>query len=175
MKTVCKLLSILTLSLLFSSYTSDDDCKKEHALIKRNEALIRRYFDEVLNKGNLSILDELVAPDYINNSPNTPNPLPGPAGLKPIIIGLRTAFPDLHFEILNMCASETQVAIHCVMTGTQTGDYFGTPATGKTVKVNQMQFERIDKEGKMCEHWRQSDDLGRLEQLGLLKPDCILK
>ncbi len=164
---------LFSISLLLSSCTSPDQCKETKTLINRNEDIVRKYFDEVLNNGDYSILDELVATDYINHSPNTPNPLPGPKGLKPIIIGLRTAFPDLHFEILNMCASETQVAIHCVMHGTQTGDYFGTPPTGKKVAVNQMQFERIDKDGKMCEHWRQSDDLGRLEQLGLLNPDCI--
>ena len=94
-----------------------------------------------------------------------PNPVPGPEGLKPIISALRKAFPDLCFTIENMVISETQVAIHCTMHGTHKGDLFGLAATGRKIKVNQMQIERIIN-GKLVEHWRQSDDLGMMRQLG---------
>jgi steroid delta-isomerase-like uncharacterized protein len=133
--------------------------------IEHNELLIKRYFNEVWNQGKLEVLDEIMSPNYINHSPGTPNPVPGPEGLKPIIAGLRKAFPDLHFTINNLVITEQQVAVHCTMQGTHNGDLFGMPATGKKVTVNQMQIERI-KQGKITEHWRQSDDLGMLKQLG---------
>ena len=94
-----------------------------------------------------------------------PNPIPGPDGLKPIIAGMRKAFPDLCFTIENMVITDKQVAIHSTMRGTHEGDLFGLAATGKKVIVNQMQIERIEN-GQIVEHWRQSDDLGMLRQLG---------
>ena len=137
----------------------------QETLVLQNKVLINRYFEEVWNRGELEVLDEIIAPNYINHSPGLPNPVPGPEGLKPIISGLRKAFPDLHFSIENIVVTENQVAIHCTMHGTHQGDLFGLPATGKKVKVNQMQIERIEN-GKIVEHWRQSDDLGLLKQLG---------
>ncbi len=133
--------------------------------IRLNKTVIKRYFEEVWNQGKLEVLDEIIAPNYINHSPGMPNPVPGPEGLKPIISALRKAFPDLCFTIENMVISETQVAIHCTMHGTHKGDLFGLAATGRKIKVNQMQIERIIN-GKLVEHWRQSDDLGMMRQLG---------
>lgn len=134
-------------------------------ILEQNGKIIQRYFEEVWNQGKLDILDEILDPTYINHSPGMPNPPPGPAGLKPIIAGLRKAFPDLHFTIENMVVTEQQVAIHCTMRATHQDDLFGLPATGKKVVVNQMQIERIEN-GKIIEHWRQSDDLGMMKQLG---------
>ncbi len=136
--------------------------------IEQNQKIINRYFEEVWNQGKIDVLDEIIAPTYINHNPGMPNPIPGPAGLKPIIIGLRQAFPDLHFTIENTVVTEHQVAIHCTMRGTHEGPLFGIPATGKTVQVNQFQIERM-KDGKIIEHWRQSDDLGMMKQLGLIE------
>lgn len=136
-------------------------------MIKQNENIIKRYIEEVWNQGKLEVLDEIIDPSYINHSPGAPNPIPGPEGLKPIIAGMRKAFPDLKFTIENMVITDEQVVIHCTMHGTHTGDLFGLPPTGRKVKVNQMQIERI-KNGKIVEHWRQSDDLGMMRQLGQL-------
>ncbi len=128
------------------------------------EQLITRYFDEVWNKGNLDVLDEIIALNYINHTPGAPNPLPGPAGLKPIVAGMRKAFPDIKYVIENMVISDSQVAVHTIMSGTHTGDLFGLAPTFKTVKVNQMQIERI-LDNKIVEHWRVTDELAMMRQL----------
>jgi predicted ester cyclase len=67
-----------------------------------------------------------------------------------------------------MVVTENQVAIHSTMSGTHEGDLFGLPATGKKINVNQLQIERIEN-GKIIEHWRQSDDLGMMRQLGKIE------
>ena len=64
--------------------------------------VIVRYFDEVWNHGHVDVLDELLTSDYVNHSPSIPNPRPGPADLKPIVQAMRTAVPDLRYEILDM-------------------------------------------------------------------------
>jgi len=130
-----------------------------------HEHLIRRYFEEVWNQGKLDVLDEIIDPHYINHNPGMPNPIQGPEGLKPIVAGIRKAFPDLKYVIENMVISDFQVAVHTTMHGTHCGDLFGLAATNKVVKVSQMQVERI-RDNKIVEHWRVTDELALFRQLG---------
>jgi steroid delta-isomerase-like uncharacterized protein len=130
-----------------------------------NIKLIKRYFDEVWNNGRLDVLDEIIASDYINHSPGMPNPIPGPDGLKPIVAAIRKAFPDLKYVIENMVVTEDQVAVQTTMHGTHAGDFFGIAPTQKVIKVGQMQIERLA-DNKIVEHWRITDELNLLKQLG---------
>ena len=132
-----------------------------------NEALIHKYFEEVWNKGNLKLLDEIIDSDYINHNPAAPDTPPGPDGLRPIIEGIRQGFPDLRYEIKNIVASNNQVAVHTIMYGTHTGNLFGINPTNKKVEVPQMQIEKISN-GKIIEHWRVTDELIMQRQLGLI-------
>jgi len=136
--------------------------------IAENRAIIERYFYQVWNQGQLEILDEIIDPGYINHSPGIANPEKGANGLKPIVSALRLGFPDLRFEIEDMVIADQKMAIRCTMYGTHLGDLFGIPPTGRSVKVNQFQIEHI-KNGKIIEHWRQSDDIGMMRQLGQIE------
>jgi steroid delta-isomerase-like uncharacterized protein len=133
-----------------------------------NAAIARRYFEEVWNRGNLDALDELLAPGYVNHTPSTPNPAPGPQGLKPIVRAMREAFPDLHYEIADVIATPDSVVLRVVMTGTHRGDLFGLPATGRRVSVDQVNIERIEN-GRIVEHWRVTDELKLMRQLGFVQ------
>ncbi len=135
------------------------------SLLNQNKTLITRYFEEVWNQGNIEVLDKIIAPNYINHSPGMPNPPPGPEGLKPIVIAIRQAFPNLKYVIENMVVSDEQVAVHTVMHGTHEGDFFGIAPTHKVIKVAQMQIERIH-QNQIIEHWRITDDITLLRQLG---------
>jgi len=136
--------------------------------VERNAALARRYFEEVWNRGNVDALDELLAPNYVNHTPSTPNPPPGPQGLKPIVRAIRQAFPDLHYEIKDVIATPDSVAIRVVMTGTHRGDLFGVAPTGRTIKVDQVNIEHIER-GRIVEHWRVTDELSLMRQIGVVK------
>lgn len=133
------------------------------------EKVIERYFD-AWNSGELEVFDEIIAPGYINHSPATPNPAAGPAGLKPIVVAIRAAFPDIHYTVKDLVIGEGKVAVRLSWTGTHLGDFFGIPASGKTVTVNTMQIEYISN-GQIVEHWRQTDDLGFMQQIGVVKLD----
>lgn len=135
--------------------------------IENNRALIERYFEEVWNRGNLDALDEIMHPAYVNHSPGLPDPGPGPAGLKPIVAAMRKGLPDLHYTIEDMVVQPDKVAVHVRFTATHTGELFGIKPTGKRIEVDQMQFEHF-KGGKIVAHWRRTDDLGMLRQLGLI-------
>ena len=148
--------------------TQKDAASGRDARIARNAELGRRYFQEVWNGGNVAALDELLAPTYVNHTPSTPDPPPGPRGLKPIVLAIRQAFPDLHYEIRDVIATEDAVVIRTVMTGTHRGDLFGVRATGRRVSVDQINIERI-RDGRIVDHWRVTDELKLMRELGVVK------
>lgn len=132
--------------------------------IANNEQVARRYFEEVWNRGNVAALDELLAPNYVNHTPSTPDPPRGPEGLESIVLAIRRAFPDLHYEIKDVIATKDAVVIRVVMTGTHRGDLFGLAPTGCRVQVDQINIERI-RDGRIVEHWRVTDELKLMRQL----------
>ena len=131
------------------------------------QTLARRYFEEVWNQGRVDVLDALLAPDYINHTPSTGRPPKGPEGLKPIVLAMRRAFPDLHFTIEDVIVTADNVVIRTTMTGTHDGDLFGIPATHREVSVMQIQIERV-KDDRIVEHWRVTDELSLMRQLGVV-------
>ncbi|XXX78998.1 ester cyclase [Sorangium sp. So ce134] len=135
---------------------------------ERHEIAVRRYFDEVWSRGRLEVLDELLAPGYVNHTPSTPNPPPGPGGLKPIVAAFRAAFPDLHFTIEDLVVKGDRVAVRVRMEGTQDGPLFGIAATHRHVSVEQINIE-LFRGGKIVEHWRVTDELGLMRQLGVVQ------
>ena len=136
--------------------------------IEENRKIIRRYFEEVWNKGNISVLDEIIDPAYINHNTSMPDAIPGPDDLKPVVIVLRAAFPDLKITIEDEIYEGDKVVVRSTMRGTHRGHLFGITPTGKVVTVGQIQIDRIVG-GKIVEHWRQTDEIGMYRQLGAIK------
>lgn len=158
-----KLISVLLLLLITGS------CKvTDHSAEDKNRQIIQTYYNEVWNKGDVDVLDNLLSKDYINHTPSTPNPPIGAAGLKPIIKAIRKGFPDLHYEIKDIIVTKNKAVARVVMTGTQTDTLFGIPPTGKHIEVNQINIEQIES-GRITEHWRVTDELGMMKQLGVVK------
>ncbi|WP_426318843.1 ester cyclase [Pseudoduganella sp. R-43] len=135
--------------------------------LQANARLIERYFEEVWNQGKVDVLDELLTSDYRNHSPGLPDPQPGPAGLKPIVLMMRSGIPDLHYAIVDLVVAADRVAAYVHMTGTHTGSLFGIEPTGKSIDVRQMQIEWI-RDGRICQHWRITEDLKMMRQLGVI-------
>jgi len=129
-----------------------------------NKNLVRRLFEEVLNGGRLELLDALVAPAYVENSP-APGQVPGPAGVKAKIEALRTAFPDVRFVLEELVSEGAIVAARYHWEGTHGGAFLGIPPTGRRVSVRGMDFYRFA-DGWLVEHWDNVDEFGMLSQLG---------
>jgi steroid delta-isomerase-like uncharacterized protein len=123
-----------------------------------NEALVRRYFAEGWNEGRVEVLDELLAPDYVNNTPRTADQPTDRDGLKGLIGKLRGAFEDLEYEVVDIVSQADKVAVHTILHGTHTGELFGLAPTGRRVAVRQMQIEHV-RDGRIHSHWRVADDL----------------
>lgn len=129
-----------------------------------NKRILRRFFEELFNTGDLSVADEIVALDYVNHNTIPGEPY-GREGLKAFVTLLRTAFPDIHFTIDDQLAEGDKVATRLHFTGTHQGDFAGVPATGKSVNVTAINVQRVAN-GQIQETWLDWDALGLMQQLG---------
>ena len=133
-----------------------------------NKAIVRRIFEEAFGKGNLAVLDEIIAPDQVNGGPGAlPGMPPGPEGNKMLITAYRNAFPDIHFTIDEQVAEGNTVVTRWTAHGTHNGELAGLPPTGKSATVVGMGVDRIEN-GKIVESWGLFDQFGMLQQLGVI-------
>jgi steroid delta-isomerase-like uncharacterized protein len=128
--------------------------------------IARRYIEEVWNGGDLALIDEIFARDFVNHTPS-PGQLAGREGLKQFIASLRSASPDVHFTIDDVIAEGDRVVTRWTARGTHHGDLMGAPPTGKRITVSAIAIDRIVN-GRIVEHWAVRDDLGLVQQLGLI-------
>ncbi len=131
-----------------------------------NKALVRRYVEEVLNKKNLALIDELFAPTFIDHDASMPE-AKGPAGVKRLAAMAHATFPDLHFTVEDMVTEGDKVVYRYTMRGTHQGDFMGIAPTGKQFAVTGIHIYRVG-DGKLQEEWENWDMLGLMRQLGVL-------
>jgi steroid delta-isomerase-like uncharacterized protein len=135
--------------------------------LETNKAIARRWSEELWTQGRLYVADEIVAPDYVRHDPSDPVPVSGPEGVKRLVTMVRTALPDMRIEIEDLIAEGDLVVSRYHSTATDTGGYMGRPPTGKTTRTTAIQIFRI-MDGKIVESWANRDDLGVLQQLGMI-------
>jgi steroid delta-isomerase-like uncharacterized protein len=129
---------------------------------------VRRILDEAFNQGNLAVIDEVFTSNHFTHtaSPGLPN---SNEGLKQLVTLFRTAFPDLKCTVEDEINANGKVAAHWTMSGTHKGPLMGTPPTGKSFSIQGLLFARIEN-GKIAEDWTLTDQMGMLQQLGMVPP-----
>ena len=120
---------------------------------EEHKAIVRRFVEEVQNRGDLAALDELCAPDFVNHS--------APPGVPPTREGLA------QLAIEEMLAEGDRVVTRKTFRGTHRGELMGLPATGRRVEIGLIDIVRLDG-GQVVEHWNAVDNLGMLQQLGAI-------
>ena len=130
---------------------------------EQNKSIIRRYLEQVYDKNNPSVLDELCAPNYARYLNNTPAPL-NLGQQKQRLAGMRAAFPDIRVEIVRLIAEENFVTMQIVVRGTHRGAFAGVEASGREIAVPAIDIVRLEN-GKMVEHWGGMDSGVLMQQL----------
>jgi steroid delta-isomerase-like uncharacterized protein len=130
------------------------------------KAVDHRIVEEALNRGDQAVIDELVAPDFVDHA-NPPGLPHGPEGFKVALTLFRSAFPDMHVTVEDHVAEGDRVARRMTIQGTHRGDLFGIPPTGKPMATTGIHLVRLAG-GKLVEHWGINDDVGMLQQLGVV-------
>ena len=137
-------------------------------LTETNKTVARRLFEEVWNKGSLSVLSEIIAKDHVNSGPGTLPGLPtGPEGTKQLITVYRNAFPDVRFTVDEQIAEGDKVVTRWTGHGTHKGELLGIPATDRSSTVTGIAVDRIVN-GKIVESWGIFDQFGMMQQLGVI-------
>jgi steroid delta-isomerase-like uncharacterized protein len=131
-----------------------------------NKELMERFYAEVANAGNLDLIDELFAPDFVEHE-EIEGLEPTREGVKQFFAGLREAFPDLTFTLERAVAEENLVAAQVTIRGTHRGEFMGIPGTGRAVEFVAMDFVQFA-DGAATAHWGASDMVTMLTQLGVM-------
>jgi len=144
-----------------------DADKGKELEVEQNKDIARRMYEEVINKRDLDVLEEVVRPDYIEH-----DPLPGQGeGLD----GIRDRFRmlieglDPQFTIEDVIAEGDRVVVRWTNSGTNVGEFLGIPATNLPFTIAGIDIYRLEG-GKLAEHWHVVDIYGQMVQLGLLPP-----
>jgi steroid delta-isomerase-like uncharacterized protein len=140
----------------------------EFKLAQDNASTVRRFTEEVITQGDMAIAAQFVWEDVVEQVP-FPGQGPGLEGLKDVLRGMRSAFPDLNFSIKEQIAQDNKVASRFEWTGTHQGEFLGVRATGKQVAVWGMVIDRFE-EGRIKETRIIMDIFGLMMQLGVLPP-----
>ena len=133
---------------------------------EENKALVRRYYEEFFNKGNLSVADELIAPDFVSHALGERRE-GGPEGVKQFVTIVRTGFPNFNVTIEDQLAEDDKVETRFMMSGTHHGQRMGAAPTGKQVTTEGICIQRIA-EGKIVERWGHVDRLAMAQQMGVI-------
>ena len=133
---------------------------------EENKKLVLHWKDEIWNKRNLNIVDELYAHDYIGHVVGAPGPVRGREALKQLIAAYFAAF-DIHIKSEFLIAEGEMVAVYDTFRFKHTGAFQGDPATGKEATLTSTDIYRIV-DGKIVEQWTEGNLLSLMQQLGII-------
>jgi steroid delta-isomerase-like uncharacterized protein len=139
-------------------------------LTQDNSAIVRRFVDEVINQGKMGSAEEFVWEDVVEQVP-LPGQGPGLEGLKDVLRGMRSAFPDIDFSIKEQVCEGDKVVSRFEWTGTHKAEFMGVPATGRQVRVWGVVIDRLEA-GRIKDTRILMDALGLMMQLGALPPSA---
>lgn len=120
--------------------------------LEHDKELVRRLVAEVINDDRLTVLDEICTGGLANE-------------LRGWFAPFRAGFPDWRQEIVDLVAETGTVVARCICEGTNLGSWLGVPATGRTMRVDEVWFFTVA-EGRLDRMWSLEDTWSRLLQLG---------
>ena len=129
------------------------------------KALMRRFYDEVVNDHNLDAIEALTSPNFVEHEafPGMENDASAVKGFFGMMF---EAFPDLHIEATDLIAEGDKVVSRCTMSGTHEGTFMDIPATGKRFEIATIDIIRFEGE-RAAEHWGVTDQMAMMQQLGV--------
>ena len=130
-----------------------------------NKAVVRRFIEQAFNAGDVAVINELVARDYVLHvAPE----VRGPEGMQHFVATYRAAFPDYACTVDDQIGEGDKVVTRWTVRGTHHGELMGIPPTGRQVTLPGVVIDRIAN-GQLVESWLQADALGMLQQLGVIQ------
>ena len=123
-----------------------------------NKAIFRRLYEDSWNSGDIAVVDELLAPDFVNHEVVEDTTTPHRQLYKRAVLETRSAFPDWALSIEEMVAEGDLVVARWCARGTHTGEVEGLPPpTGDRLEVRGISMARV-REGKIVGFWKQQSN-----------------
>ena len=135
-------------------------------LARDNKAMFRLFVEEVYNMRNVAAVDAFLSLRFMDHGAPT-GAAPGREGFKQLLANVFDAFPDFTVRIEDLIAEGDKVVSRSTIWGTHRREYLGIPSTGKPFEISEIHIFRFAN-GKVVEHWVNSDDLGMMQQLGVI-------
>jgi len=132
---------------------------------EQNKAVARRYFEELWTQNDLAVIDEIIAPDVVGHVAG--QTFRSADTLRQRAKNLRAIYSDVRFTVEDQMAEGDKAMVRWTFRGRHTGETMGASPTGKEVVATGMNLFRLAG-GKIEEIWVESDDLGELQQLGVV-------
>lgn len=136
---------------------------------EENKVIVRRFYEEVINQGNVDAIDELMDINHQDHGEVLFGSVQGREAIKQGIIAFTTVVPDYHVSVQDMVAEGDMVGVLGIMGGTQRGELLGIPATGRELSWNGIAMFRLAN-GRIVERWFNADSLSIMQQLGVGSP-----
>jgi steroid delta-isomerase-like uncharacterized protein len=155
---------IIVLAVSMSLFACKSDADKNEKIAQDNIKLYSKVWDEVINEGRVSVLDTAYAPNVVLH---TVPEIKGAANAKAYYANYVTGFSNREFIVKETFAQGNKLTKYWIFKGKHTGDFFGIPATGKTINVEGCTIATIVN-GKITEERDFFDNLEFLRQLGLM-------
>lgn len=131
-----------------------------HTTAEANKRIVRRLFEDGINRGRFELVDELVSPSFVGATGER-----GPSAFSKAVAGLRSAFPDIHYTLEDVIAEGNRVVVRWTWTGTHRNPYRGFHPTHKQVKNTAIAIFELEGE-KLTRAWLENDRLGFLQAMG---------
>ncbi len=128
-----------------------------------NKTVVRAFIQQVFQEGRPEAVDALTTPDFVSHG----LPGSGPDVMKQAIVRAGKGLSNATFEIHDVVAEGDLVAVRLDSTATQSGEFMGMPASGKTYTIEELHLFRVS-DGRVAEHWHQLDAIGMMKQLGAM-------
>ena len=135
--------------------------------LESNRSLVRRYYEEVVNTGNVDLVERFISPEYTEVHEGKRHTI-GIEGAKAHILGVRQTYPDLHIEIERQIVEGEWVATCITARGTHEGTWLGIKPTGKLLAFTGVNVDRVV-DGRIVEHGGAANMLGPLLEVGAIK------
>lgn len=132
-----------------------------------NHGYFFKQFVRFINTGDENLAQQLISPLAKFHVPSQPEPLQGPIGYLMVLTMMRGGFPDMQWTLEDMVAEDDKIAARFTMKGTHQGEFFGVPATGKSIVAQAINFYRLV-DDQIIEEYGQPDMLGLLKQIGAI-------
>ena len=133
------------------------------------KATMGRIYEEVFNQGNVDVVDELLADDFVEHEELPPGIPQGKEAPKVYTTMFRSAFPDFHMAVTEMLQDGNKVITRVRVSGTHQGEFMGIPPTGNRFEVTAVDIVEF-RDGKGIGHWGVMDMATMMEQLGIGGP-----